>query len=72
MPDPPGFGDLSKADKIEYLQALWDKISEDPAKIPVPERHLEMAEERLDTYRRNPEAAEEAFEVIDRLAKKSR
>jgi hypothetical protein len=70
VPDPPGFGELSKADQIEYLQGLWDKISADPGEIPVAGQHLEIAEERSQAYRRNPGSAKEAFEVIDRLAKR--
>lgn len=31
--DPPGFSDLSKAEQIRYLQALWDRITEKPGEI---------------------------------------
>ena len=37
IPEPAGFSDLSKADQIRYLQALWDRISETPGDTPVPE-----------------------------------
>ncbi|MGH9972135.1 MAG: addiction module protein [Pyrinomonadaceae bacterium] len=69
---PSGFGKLSKADQVRYLQALWDQISEQPEEIPVPESHLQLAEERLRRYRQNPSSSEPAFEVIDRLARKSK
>ncbi len=69
---PPGFSNLSKADQIRYLQALWDQISEQPDDIPVPESHLQLAEERLRRYRENPSTAQPAFDVIDRLAQKSK
>ena len=72
LPDPPGFGDLSKADQIRYLQALWDRISENPADIPVLESHLKLAEQRLAAYRRNPKRARSAYQVLDRLRKKSK
>ena len=72
IPDPPGFGDLSKADQIRYLQALWDRISENPADIPVLESHLKLAEQRLAAYRRNPKRARSAYQVLDRLRKKSK
>ena len=72
IPDPAGFSDLSKAEQIRYLQALWDRIAERPGEIPVPESHLALAEERLAEYRRDPSRARPAHDVLDRLAKKER
>lgn len=69
IPAPPGFSDLSKAEQIRYLQALWDRIAEKPDEIPVPESHLALAENRLAEYRRDPSHAQPAYEVLDRLAK---
>ena len=66
---PAGFNNLSKAEQVRYLQALWDQISQQPEEIPVPESHLKLAEERLRRYRENPSAARPAFDVIDRLSK---
>jgi hypothetical protein len=65
---PPGFDDLPKAEQVRYLKALWDQISEHPDEIPVPESHLQLAEERLRRSRQNPSSAQPAFEVIDRLS----
>ena len=67
---PTGFNELTKSEQVRYLQALWDQISEHPEGVPVPQSHLQLAEERLRRYRENPSAAQPAFEVIDRLAKK--
>jgi putative addiction module component (TIGR02574 family) len=69
---PPGFNELPKAEQVRYLQALWDQIAQHPDDVPVPESHLQLAEERLRRYRENPSAAKPAFEVIDRLAEKSK
>lgn len=66
--EPPGFANLSKAEQIRYLQELWDRIAEQPGEVPVPESHLELAEERLAQYRRDPASARSAYEVLDRLA----
>ena len=55
--EPTGFGELSKAEQIRYLQALWDRIAERPCEIPVPESHIELAEQRLAQYRRDPSRA---------------
>lgn len=69
---PPGFGDLSKAEQVRYIQALWDQISEHPDDIPVPESHLQLAEQRLARYRDDPSSAQPAFDVLDRLVQKSK
>jgi putative addiction module component (TIGR02574 family) len=69
IPEPAGFADLSKAEQIRYLQALWDKIAEQPAELPIPESHLELAEERLAEYRRDRTRVHSAFEVPDHLAR---
>lgn len=71
LPEPPGFSDLTKAEQIRYLQALWDKIVDQPGELPAPESHLELAEERLASYRSDPSRARSAHDVIERLAKKS-
>ena len=57
---------------MRYLQALWDQIAQQPDDVPVPESHLQLAEERLRRYREDPSAAKPAFEVIDRLTEKSK
>ena len=70
--EPPGFAELTKAEQVRYLQALWDRIAEKPGELPVPESHLEVAEARLAEYHRDPTRAHSAYEVLDRLAKKRR
>lgn len=72
IPEPPGFNKLTKAEQVRYLQALWDRIAENPDEIPIPETHLEVAEQRLAEYRRDPNNARSAYDVLDRLGKKSR
>jgi len=72
LPEPPGFADLPKADQIRYLQTLWDQIAEKPGELPVPEGHLELAEARLEGYRRDPTGARSAYEALDRLASRRR
>lgn len=67
IPEPPGFGDLSKVEQIRYLQALWDRIADGEAQIPVPESHLSLAEERLADYHRDLTQARPAHDVLERL-----
>jgi hypothetical protein len=72
IPEPAGFSDMSKAEQIRYLQALWDRIVDEPGEIPVPESHLVLAEERLAEYRRDPSRTQPVTNGLDRLAKKKR
>jgi len=67
IPEPPGFGDLSPLEQLEDLQGLWDRVIDAGTEIPVPESHLRLAEERLAAYRRDPQQARSAYEVLDRL-----
>jgi len=71
IPEPPGFAELSKAEQVRYLQDLWDRIAERPGELPVPESHLELADERLAEYRRDPTRARSAYDLIDRLAERA-
>ena len=70
--EPPGFSKLSKAEQIRYVQALWDRIAERPGELPVPESHIDLAEQRLADYRRDPTQARSAHDVLKRLGKKRR
>jgi len=72
IPEPLGFAALSKAEQVRYLQELWDRIAERPGELPVPESHLDLAEERLAEYRRDPSRARSAYDVIDRLAERAK
>ena len=70
--EPAGFSQLSKGEQIRYLQALWDRIAERPDEIPVPESHIELAEQRLAEYRRDPGKSRPAHDIFDLLDKKDR
>jgi putative addiction module component (TIGR02574 family) len=52
---PPGFDEMSVEDKIEYVQALWDRIAANESQVPVPEWHRQVLGERLADYRANPD-----------------
>ncbi len=71
IPAPPGFSQLSKAEQVRYLQALWDQIAENPAALPVPESHLKLVEQRLKRHHDDPSPAHSAFEILDRLSNES-
>ncbi|MGH7813262.1 MAG: addiction module protein [Bryobacteraceae bacterium] len=72
LPEPPGFAELSKVERIKYLQELWDRIAESPGELPPLESHLQLAEERLIQHRRVPAGSRPANDVIGRLAKSAK
>ena len=50
---PPGFDQLSRQDKIDYIQALWDGLDE--SEIEVPEPYREILRQRLAEHLANPQ-----------------
>lgn len=52
---PPGFEALSVEEQIDYVQALWDAIAAKPDRIPIPDWHREILEERLADFESDPE-----------------
>ena len=71
LPTPLGFAELSKTEQVRYLQSLWDQISERPDEIPVPQRHIELVQERLRRYRENL-SSHPAFDIIERLSQREK
>ncbi len=69
---PPGFDDLSVEDQIEYVQALWDRIAAKEDKVPLPDWHREVLDERLADLDANPDAGRPWEEVEADLVKRSR
>lgn len=49
---PPGFDDLTPEEKLEYLQALWDRMASRPEEVPVPEWQRALVRERLAAHER--------------------
>lgn len=69
---PPGFDEAPKEQRIAFVQALWDRIAQDPERVPVPIEHCRILEERLKEYRANPTAGRPWSEVRDQLLAKLR
>jgi len=65
---PPGFDDLSVDEQIEYLQTLWERIAADPDRLPVPEWHRRLLQERIDSHRESPGKSSSWEEVRERVA----
>ncbi len=69
---PPGFDEAPKEQRIAFVLELWDRIAQDPERVPVPVEHQRILEERLKEYRANPKAGRPWSEVRDQLLTKLR
>lgn len=64
---PPGFDDLPVEEKIDYVQALWDRIAAQNDEVPLHEWQRLVLEERLAAHRAAPHEARPWKEVLDGL-----
>ena len=55
---PPGFDDLPIEDQIEYVQSLWEHIAASAEKVPIPDWHRRVLDERLREHEQNPKEAQ--------------
>lgn len=69
---PPEFDALSSDEQIEFVQALWDRIAENPNRVPIPDEHKRILDERLRDYAANASAGKPWREVRDQLLAKRR
>lgn len=49
---PPGFDDLTPDEKLDYVQALWDRMAGSPEDLPAPEWQRKLVRERLSDHER--------------------
>jgi putative addiction module component (TIGR02574 family) len=66
---PPGFDELPVEEKIDYVQALWDRIAVREDGVPVPDWHREILEQRLAAFEANPQEGRTWEEVETDLLK---
>ena len=52
--DIPQIAELSKPEKILFVEELWDEISLEDDGIPVPESHKRELERRQKNHRKKP------------------
>lgn len=64
---PPEFDELSPAEKIEYVQRLWERIAEDPELVAMTEEQIAELDRRLQAYHDNPKETAPWQEIRDRL-----
>ena len=66
---PPGFDELNIDEQIEYVQALWDRIAAKEDRVPIPDWHREILDDRLADLQANPNASRPWEEVRAELLK---
>ncbi|MBI4528687.1 MAG: addiction module protein [Deltaproteobacteria bacterium] len=64
---PPGFEGLTPDEKVQYVQDLWDYVVADASKVPVPDWHRRILDERLEEYRAAPNEGKAWPQVRDQL-----
>ena len=64
---PPGFEKLTLDEKLQYVQHLWDYVAADPSRVPVPDWHRHILDERLAAYNAAPHEGKPWPEVRDQL-----
>jgi putative addiction module component (TIGR02574 family) len=67
---PPGFDELPVKEKIDYVQALWDRIAAREEDVPVPEWHREILAERLASFECDPSEGRDWDDVEADLLKR--
>ncbi len=67
LPVPPGFDELPVEEKVEYVEALWDRITAAPQEVSVPDWHRQLLRDRLADYRSHPNAGRPWRDVRDDL-----
>ena len=69
---PPEFDAVPKDQRIAFVQELWDRIAQDPDRVPVPNEHKRILDERLSAYQLNPQPGRSWSEVRNQLLVKLR
>ena len=64
------FSHLTPAERIELAIALWDSLPDDSSEPPLTDAQRAELEERMDAYRRDPNAGSSWAEVRERVQKK--
>jgi putative addiction module component (TIGR02574 family) len=72
LPIPPEFESAPSHQRIEFVQELWDRIASDPDRVPVPDEHLRIIDERLRNPPADPESQRPWAEVRAALMAKLR
>lgn len=69
---PSEFDAASRDERIAFVQQLWDRIAQDPNRVPIPAEHKRVLDERLDAYQADPRPGRPWSDVRDQLLAKLR
>ena len=59
--------ELDLAERLEFVQALWDSIAEAPESLPLSDGERRILDERLEAYYDDPKAGSPWADVRARL-----
>jgi putative addiction module component (TIGR02574 family) len=62
----PTFEAMSPAERIEYLQDLWDRLADEPQEVPVTDAQRAELRRRVTAYRADPTVGVPWEEVLER------
>ena len=68
--DIPQIAELSKPEKILFVEELWDEISEEDDDIPVPESHKRELNRRFLNHQKMPNNLLTLEELQSRIEKR--
>jgi putative addiction module component (TIGR02574 family) len=69
---PAEFDAVSSDEQIAFVQELWNRIAQHPERLPIPDEHKRILDERLSAYAARPSAGRPWNEVRDELLSKLR
>jgi putative addiction module component (TIGR02574 family) len=53
----PSFEQMTTAERVLYVQALWDRIAAEPEGVPLSDAQRIEVRRRVEEHRANPESA---------------
>jgi putative addiction module component (TIGR02574 family) len=62
----PTFEQMSPAERIEYLQDLWDRLADAPEEVPVTDAQRAELRRRVAAYRADPASGVPWEQVLER------
>lgn len=66
----PEIAQMSTSEKILLVEDIWESISSDESRVPVPESHLAELEARLKSYEADPGSLLSLEELQNRISKR--
>lgn len=70
LADLPALQQLSKAEKLQLVEDLWDEIAATPDDLPISPEETALLEKRLEAHRAAPDEAMSLEEFKRRLAER--